>query len=123
MDNNLKLILEEFEIHKGEFVISGLGRLYRFIGISEDKDDYYYVLYNGKKITFETALIKLIYLKGKIDNDDYDMLEQSATLNHDNCLVEQNAELLGETIQEYKNSLIQKHPYDKFHTELIFKSN
>ncbi len=122
MTDTLKEILKEFDEHKGEFVLNGIFRVHRLIGISEDEFDYSYVLYDGRSLIFETPLIKLIYLKGKIDNEDYEMLEKSSRLNHDNCLVEDNSELLDETPEQYKNSLIQKYPDETFHTDLIFKS-
>lgn len=122
MTNVLKELLKEFEEHKGEFVLNGTHRVYRFVGISEDEHDFSYVLYDGRSLTFETPLIKLVYLKGKIDEDDYQGLEKSARLNHDNCLVSDNSEILGETPEEYKNSLIQDYPFEVFHTKLVFKS-
>ena len=41
MDNNLKLILQEFEELKGQFVINH-ETVERFIAIGTDDDDYYY---------------------------------------------------------------------------------
>ena len=122
MNNVLKELLKEFDEHKGEFVLNGTYRVYRLIGISEDDFDYSYVLYDGRNLSFETPLIKLIYLKGKIDKEDYEGLEKSARLNHENCFVEDNGEILDETPEQYKNNLIQKYPFEIFHTDLIFKS-
>lgn len=122
MNNVLKELLKEFDEHKGEFVINGTHRVNRFVGISEDEFDFYYVLYDGRSLSFETALLKLVYLKGKIDKDDYEGFEQSARLNHENCLVDDNGEVLEETPEQYKNNLIQQYPFEKFHTDLIFKS-
>lgn len=122
MTDVLKELLKEFEQHKGEFVIDGSLTIKRFIGISEDEFDFSYVLYNGRELYFETALTKLMFLKGKLDDYDYDILEKSARLNHDNCLVEDNFEFFQETPVSYKMNLLQKYPYEEFHTDLIFKS-
>ena len=122
MNKVLKQLLEEFEEHKGEFVLNGQFRVYRLVGISEDEHDFSYVLYDGRSLTFETPLIKLIYLKGKLDKEDYETLENSARLNHDNCLVDDNGEVLEETPEQYKNNLIQNYLFETFHTDLIFKS-
>ena len=46
MDNNLKEILEEFEILKGQFVITSSWEIERLIAIGEDDQDYYWVTYN-----------------------------------------------------------------------------
>jgi len=121
MTNVLKEILKEYNDHKGEFVINGLGKVMRFVGISEDEYDYSYVLYTGSKLYFETVLVKLIFLKGKIDDSDYKMIEKSARLNHDIHLVQDNSTVLGETVGEYITEIMGKHPFEKFHTPLIFK--
>jgi len=56
--------------------------LERFIAIGDDGDDYYYVTYNGRKLTWNSAVGKLIYLKGKIDDYDYNNFIRLAKLNH-----------------------------------------
>ena len=48
----------------------------------EDGDDFYYITYNGREITWNSAVGKLIYLKGKIDDYDYANFIRLAKLNH-----------------------------------------
>ena len=48
----------------------------------EDGDDFYYITYNGREITWNSAVGKLIYLKGKIDDSDYNEFIRLAKLNH-----------------------------------------
>ncbi len=82
MSKVIDRLREEWEEHKGEFVLTQSHRLERFIAIGDDGDDYYYVTYNGKEITWNSAVGKLIYLKGKIDDYDYDNFIRLAKLNH-----------------------------------------
>lgn len=79
-DNNLQLILSFFNKHKGQFVISDKV-VYRFIGIATDEWDYYWVLYNGKKVLWVTCLSNLIPLKESISDKDYNMMVNISKLN------------------------------------------
>ena len=47
-----------------------------------DGDDYYYITYDGREIIWSSAVGKLIYLKGKIDDRDYKSFIRLAKLNH-----------------------------------------
>lgn len=81
MDDNLKIILAEFEKLKGQFVIINWN-IQRFIAIASDKHDYYYVTYDGRKLHWNSCLTNITQLKGKIDNEHYDELVRLAKLNH-----------------------------------------
>lgn len=81
MDNNLKLILAEFEKLKGQFVIIHWD-VQRFIAIASDKHDYYYITYDGRKLHWNSCLTHITQLKGKIDNEHYEELIRLAKLNH-----------------------------------------
>ena len=52
MDSNLDYILKEFENLKGQHILSH-GKVFRFIGIASDYWDYYYILWNGCKISWD----------------------------------------------------------------------
>jgi hypothetical protein len=80
MDNKT-IIQKEYESLKGQFVLSH-DRVYRLIGLSEDQWDYYYVLYDGRKITFATCVGRITPLKGFIRNYDYNEMIRLAKLNH-----------------------------------------
>lgn len=75
-------IIKEWEEHKGEFVLTQSHSLERFIAIGDDSEDYYYVTYDGRSITWNTCVGKLVYLKGKIDEGDYNEFIRLAKLNH-----------------------------------------
>lgn len=82
MDSNLKLILAEFDKLKGQFVITESWKVERLIAIGTDEQDYYYVTYNGRKLTWNTCVGRIIPLKGKIDDKHYNEFIRLAKLNH-----------------------------------------
>lgn len=82
MDNNLKSLLEEFESLKGQFVITSGQDIERLVAIGEDDMDYYYVTYNGRKLTFSSAVGRIMPLKGYLRDEDYLELCRIARLNH-----------------------------------------
>jgi hypothetical protein len=81
MTDNRTLILEEFEKLKGRMVISW-GKVYRLIGISEDDIDYYYVLYDGRKIVNSTCVGRITPLKCYILDSHYEEMISLAKGNH-----------------------------------------
>lgn len=81
MENNLKLLHEQFEKNKGQFVII-YNEVLRFVCIAEDEMDYYYVLYDGRKLVWHSAVGSYIVLKDKIDDKDYNELVRMAKINH-----------------------------------------
>ena len=81
-DNNKKLILEEFESLKGQFVIACDWKVKRLVGVVEDDMDYYWLLYDGRKFSLDSCLCRLVRLKGKILDKDYNEFVRLAYLNH-----------------------------------------
>jgi hypothetical protein len=83
MENNLKLVLEEFELYKGQFVIIWEKEVVRLVGVAEDQDDYYYLCWSGRspKLQWVICLSRLIPLKGFIREKDYQELIRIARLN------------------------------------------
>jgi len=79
---NLPKILDEFEKLKGQFVITDSWKIERLVGIGTDEDDWYYLTYNGRKLTWNTCVGRLMVLKGKLDDRDYNELIRLAKLNH-----------------------------------------
>lgn len=127
MDNNLKLILNEFEQLKGQFVITMDWKVERLVAIGEDDMDYYYITYNGRKLKWNTCVGRLVQLKGKIDDDDYNEFERIADLNHYDRLIskrgkiEHDGEIL--TIDSYKADLMKEfHKDDRLLTNIVFES-
>jgi len=82
MDTNLQQILEEFEVLKGQFVITASWKIERLIAIGEDDMDYYWITYNGRKITWNTCVGRVMPLKGHLRGEDYLELCRLARLNH-----------------------------------------
>jgi hypothetical protein len=79
--NNLEIFTNEFNNLKGQFVICS-DRVYRFIGIADDDDDYYYALYDGREFTLHSCVGRITPLKGYILQRDYDEMIRLAKLNH-----------------------------------------
>ena len=48
--DNLTIITKEFNELKGQFVICS-DQVYRLLGIADDDEDWYYALYDGRRIT------------------------------------------------------------------------
>jgi len=122
-------ILKKFEGLKGQFVIISNWKIERLVAVAEDLDDYYYITYNGSKLNFQTCLCKLVQLKGKLDERDYNEFERLSRLNHYDKLIRTETyrcyhSELGQplpTLDEYKQSLISTWDVnDKLLTEIIF---
>jgi hypothetical protein len=79
---NLPKILQQFEELKGQFVITASQQIERFVGVGDDGEDWYYLTYNGRELTWNTCVGRMMPLKGKLDDRDYDELVRIAKLNH-----------------------------------------
>ena len=82
MSDNKTRILKEFEDLKGQFVIRDFERVSRLVSVGEDDMDYYWILYDGRKLTWQTCVGRIIPLKGRIAEADYASLVRIARLNH-----------------------------------------
>lgn len=81
MTDNLKIFKGEYEKYKGQHVISG-DTVYRFIGIVDDEEDYYYCLYDGRQLYLHTCVGSIVPLKGFIEDKHYKEFVRLAKLNH-----------------------------------------
>jgi|688.fasta_scaffold303372_2 hypothetical protein len=81
MTDNKKIIINQFEENRGQFVIIGC-KVFRLIGIGEDEMDYYYITYDGRNVHWHSAVGSYTVLKDKIDEKDYNELIRMAKLNH-----------------------------------------
>ena len=79
--NNKDKITETYNQLKGQLIISDF-QVSRLIGIVEDKDDYYWCLYDGRIITLSSCLTRVTPLRGCILNDDYNEMVRICKLNH-----------------------------------------
>jgi hypothetical protein len=82
MNDNKGGIIEEFERLKGQFVINASWKIERLVAIGEDEWDYYWITYNGRKLTWNTCVGGLMPLKGHLQDKDYNELVRLAKLNH-----------------------------------------
>lgn len=114
MDSNLKLILEEFEQLKGQFVITASHKIERLVGIGDDKLDYYWITYDGRKLTWNTCVGGLVPLKGYLREEDYNEFIRLAKLNHFDILDKTSKHI--EKITKLKRT-------DKFLTEICWDLN
>ena len=75
-------IRQEFESLKGQFVITQSHKIERLVAIGEDEHDLYYITYDGRKLTWNTCVGRLMPLKGYLRDKDYNEIVRLATLNH-----------------------------------------
>jgi hypothetical protein len=79
--DNLTIITNKFNELKGQFVICN-DRVYRFIGIADDDEDWYYALYDGRKFTLHSCVGSITPLKGYILEKHYNEMIRLAKINH-----------------------------------------
>lgn len=129
MDNNLKIILAEFEELKGQFVITDSWKIERLIAIGEDDMDYYYVTYNGRKLTWNTCVGGLVRLKNKIEDKDYNEFVRIAKINHydqENLWMPSDEEKKKEILRinrEHKLEITRLEEPNKFLTDVCWELN
>lgn len=129
MSENLKIILSEFEELKGQFVITAGWNIERFVAIGEDDMDYYYITYDGRKLIWNTCVGRLVRLKNKIDDNDYNEFIRLARMNHydqENCWMpreEEEKEKILRLIREHKLEMTHLEGSDRFLTEVCWDIN
>jgi len=79
--SNLKKFLEKFEELKGQFVITDMWKVERFVAIGDDGEDYYYVTFDGKDLHWSSCVGRIIPLKGAIKDEEYASFIRLAKLN------------------------------------------
>lgn len=104
MTDNLTIIKEEFERLKGQFVITASWRIERLVAIGEDEHDYYYITYNGRKLTWNTGVGSIVPLKGYLRDKDYNEFVRLAKLNHFD-----QATLWGRDVTDESKLFVQNH--------------
>lgn len=123
MSDNLKIILNEFESLKGQFVITDSHTIERFVAIGDDSEDWYYVTYNGRELHWSSCVGRIMPLKGFIRDEDYNYLVNISKLNdYDQVDLKMNGnkDIFLKSVEEYTS----KYPEtDKFITELCWDLN
>jgi len=91
-DNNLKLVLEEFEKWKGQFVIIDRMKFIaeRLVAIGDDEWDWCYITFDGRDLHWNVCNSSIMPLKGYLRDEDYNVLIRSAKLNHSDQLYLKN---------------------------------
>jgi len=125
--DNKTLILQEFDKLKGQFIITMMYKVERLVAIAEDDMDYYYITYNGRKLTWNTCVGSIIPLKGYIKDEYYNEFERMSDLNdYDKLLGKDGIEHEGVnyTLAGLKANLMKEwKETDKLLTDIIFTDN
>jgi len=121
-------ILAEFEEHKGQFVINDNWEVVRLIAVADGDLDYYWVYWDGMKISWSSCVGGFVPLKGKIDERHYKNFIRLAYLNHNDLLgldqeEDETKKMLWEVMRErVKTKAIElKNPDDKYITNICWK--
>jgi hypothetical protein len=114
MDNNLKIILSEFEKFKGQFVIADNHKIERLVAIGDAEDDYYYITYDGRKINWNSCVGRIMPLKGFLQDKDYNELVRLSKLNHFDSI---GIDFFNKWFKNWKNDLPDNYT---FHTDFCF---
>ena len=124
MSKVIERLKAEWEVHKGEFVLTQSHKLARFIAIGDDGDDLYWVTYNGREMTWNSAVCKLIYLKGKIDDYDYANFIRLAKLNHwDQIDVWKGFESANERVDHHRKAITTHDEGNNYLTDICWDLN
>jgi hypothetical protein len=102
MSDTLDKIISELRERRGELVLN-TDSVVRLIGVTEDEEDYYYVYYDGKRISLVSCVIKYIPLRGKIEDLDYKGMLNIAKWNH----ADFSDQLSEEEVAIYRSTLIE----------------
>lgn len=100
-------IYKQFQELKTQFVITTSHTIERLVAVGTDDYDYYWITYDGRKLTWSSCVGKIIPLKGFLKDEHYRDFEISAVLNHQDYFVLKSDET-DMTIENYKAYLISK---------------
>jgi len=113
-----KQLTEQF---LGQLVINPTdGCVYRLLDVEEDEEDFYYVLLNNDcSILYFSAILRVIPLKFKIEDNDYEYLEKmfENDLDHNYSLIQNDiTQKLENFIQTWH---VSKNNYDFYNLNKI----
>lgn len=110
MDNKT-IFLNKFEELKGQHILAS-DTVYRLIGLLDGSDDYYWILYDGRNISYTTCLQRLMRLKDRLLDEDYNEILRIAKLNdYDLVLPEDDS-------NKFKSDILKSVLSDEQHTIL-----
>ena len=115
-------VKQDFESLKGQFVITQSHKIERLVAIGEDEHDLYWVTYDGRKLTWNTCVGRVMPLKGYLRDEDYNELVRSATLNdfdQETCWKDN-----GEKSEQHKLEIVESiNERDKLLSDLCWDLN
>lgn len=101
MSDNKTILLNKFKELRGQHVLVS-DRVYRLIGLLDGTDDYYWILYDGRNISYITCLQRIMRLKDRLSDEDYNEILRIAKLNdYDLVLPEDES-------NQFKNDILKK---------------
>jgi len=122
-------IIERFEKYKGQFVINDDWEVVRLLAVASDDLDYYWVYWDGVKITWSSCVGSFVPLKGKIDEEYYTNFIRLAYYNHydlvglDRDEDDETKRVMWEVMRERakEKAIDRSDPYDKYITDICWK--
>ncbi|MBN1214199.1 MAG: hypothetical protein JXA99_02030 [Candidatus Lokiarchaeota archaeon] len=115
MEDNLKIILDEFDQYKGQFIITVNNTVERLVAIGDDNEDWYYITWKKNKLYWWSCVGRIIPLKGFIDNDGYNYLVHIAKLNDYDKIFDYDE------FKIYLDSYLKEFPNDNFITDFCWE--
>jgi len=100
MDNK-DIFLNIFEELKGQHILSS-DKVYRLIGLLDDSEDYYWILYDGRNILYASCGCRLMRLKNRLSDEDYNEILRIAKLNDYDLIMPE------EYLSEFKNTILKE---------------
>ena len=97
----LELLKKECEELQGQFILTIENKVTRLVGLGTDSEDIYYLLYNGKELSWMSAVCGVIPLKKYLPEGYYRRMVQIARRNEDFVFFE------GRQLEEYVESLVR----------------
>lgn len=97
----LELLKKECEELQGQFVLTIENKAVRLVGMASDVEDTYYLLYDGKKITWMSVVCGVVPLKKYLPEGYYRRMVQIAKRNEAFMFLE------GRQLEEYVESLVR----------------
>ena len=84
MREDSKDLIKEYIEHKNEIMMNCCGELFRYIGLKEDEEDYYYhcLEEDGNKV-YSSCVGWITPLKNKIDDRYYKCLDEQFISNYE----------------------------------------
>lgn len=104
----LELLKKECEELQGQFVLTIENKVTRLVGLGTDSEDIYYLLYNGKELSWMSVVCGVVPLKKYLPEGYYRRMVQIARRNEDFVFFE------GSELVDYTKSLEKLYESESF---------